>query len=451
MLRILFTMHLVMLSCGAGCAFGQSNRSETGAALVTVSVNSPSMVFSPANWAGDAGRSGERYMQTWNAGAYFRFYWSSSADSATAKILIDTSTFADTVRVKPLLTYELDGRWTQDVPIASEISLTKQASPGHHVLTVFLQSSEQEHRWGAPGISGSNVLRVLGMQIGPTDRLDPPMRGHKWILEIGDSITEGIGAAATGASADALGSYSYLVGQALKQRDFEFSNSACGWSGWLKPGDGGADVPAYYMVSGTIDGRGGTYVDSASRWNKVDGRTSLLDAAGHLSGYGGRNQEPNIITINYGTNDGLRASNESDLRASVAQALRSLRRAAPNAEIFVIIPFGRYSDRELRAGIAEYERRHADKRLFIIDLGVSTALALAGPSAPAGTSSTQNGPATPPNRSEIPLPGAPIASAPPSGPRVGGRPPSGYWGNLHPNARGHAVFAARILEEILKR
>lgn len=59
---------------------------------VTLSVDSPAMLFSPGNWTGDAGRSGNLFRQTWNAGAYFRVTWETTNAKPTAKLQLDTST-----------------------------------------------------------------------------------------------------------------------------------------------------------------------------------------------------------------------------------------------------------------------------------------------------------------------------------------------------------------------
>ena len=136
-----------------------------------------------------------------------------------------------------------------------------------------------------------------------------PLPSRPWVLIIGDSITEGIGAGGS------LGDYAFLVGQGLRGRGVDTGVSACGYSGWLRPGDGDGDVLPYYNV------RDGAYVEKASRWNKIDSRTSLLDANGHLSGQGNTAQEPATILINYIVNETLSHSNPADAQASVSGCL----------------------------------------------------------------------------------------------------------------------------------
>lgn len=103
-----------------------------------------------------------------------------------------------------------------------------------------------------------------------------------WVKIIGDSITEGIN---TGGSnkPDFSGAYTYSVLQALRAKGYEVCVSVCGYSGYLDTGDSTADVPAFYYISGSSNGSGGTYDDTKSRWNKIDRRSSnMLDRHQHL-------------------------------------------------------------------------------------------------------------------------------------------------------------------------
>jgi lysophospholipase L1-like esterase len=100
----------------------------------------------------------------------------------------------------------------------------------------------------------------------------------------------------------------------------------------------------------------------------------------------------------------LSHASSSDIQASITQSLTALRAAAPKAAIYLIVPFGQYALKELQDGLAAYQAQaSADKNVFLIDLGKPVANALAA---------------------------------------------NGYWSGLHPNLRGHAVFAARILSRL---
>lgn len=367
---------------------------------MTIPVDSPAFVFSPGNWTGDDGRAGKVFRQTWYPGAYFRVAWKTMDPAPIARILLDTSGYPPTLK-PPQIAYNIDGVWKSKIPCADEVAIEDITGAGRHELSVYLHWSEQKERWGSDGKSGLNVLRVTGLQVDAGSTPVPAVPGSRWALIIGDSITEGSGASE-------LAAYSHLVGQALRTRGYEYGISACGWSGWINKGDNPpGDVPGYYVVADSINGTGGRYDDAASRWNKIDGnRHSLLDIRGRISAYGGANQEPVLIMINYGTNDALHRSNPSDTLASIVRSLAALRASAPAAEIILIIPFGQYYTKELKKAVDIHKKAHpADDRIAIIDLGPEVAKTLAAK--------------------------------------------NGLMGGLHPNDRGHAIFAAEIIPQMM--
>lgn len=370
------------------------------AGTMTIPVDAPAFVFSPGNWSGDAGRGGKVFRQTWNPGAYFRVAWESGEAKPVAKLLLDASQFPKDFK-PPQLAYCIDGVWRSKVPCAGEIAIGEIAGAGRHELVVVMHQSQQVERWGSAGRSGMNVLRVTGLQVDADSRPVAVAPRGKWALIVGDSITEGCGASE-------LAPYSHLLGVALQTQGFEFGVSACGWSGWLHKGDNPpGDVPGYYVVRNSSNGAGGEYDEAASRWNKIDGNGhSLLDAKGHLSAYGQEGEEPALITLNYGTNDGLHKSDPGDTQASMVQGLAALRRSAPRALIVVIIPFGQYYARELKLAVETHRRNHpGDSRIAVVDLGPEVARTLAAK--------------------------------------------NGLLGGLHPNDRGHALFAAQLIPQIL--
>ncbi len=367
--------------------------------VITVPVDSPAYVFSPANWTGDSGRVGKVFRQTWYSGAYFRVTWESTSDDPKATLLFDTSDYPKGFQ-RPLIAYSVDGVWTSRVSCADKVVIENLKGSGKHELCVYLHQSRQEKRWGSEGKSGINVLRFLGLQLDAGSKPVVNKAAGKWAMIVGDSITEGIGASE-------LAGYSHLVGQALQTRDYEYAVSACGWSGWINKGDNPpGDVPGYYVVSGSKNGTGGEYDDTASRWNKIDGNGhSLLDSKGRLSAYGETDQEPALIMINYGTNDKLHKSNPDDTLASITQCLGALRKSAPDAQIVLLIPFGQYFAKELKQAMEVHRQSHpADHKVAVIDLGREAAKSLNG----------------------------------------------GVMGGLHPNDRGHANFAAKIIPQLLE-
>jgi lysophospholipase L1-like esterase len=366
---------------------------------VTIPVDSPAFVFSPGNWVGDTGRGGKLFRQTWNPGAYFRVTWESESTNVTPLLLFDAATY-DGSFSSPVLACNLDGIWTGDLRCTKEIPI-----PGMnprvktHVLTGYLKTSAQVKRWGSEGASGSNVVRIVGLRLGARSQPGIDAAQPKWALIVGDSITEGVGA-------NELEGYSHLVGQAFRSLGYEYALSACGWSGWLHRGDNPpGDVPGYYVVTNSLNGTGGQYLDALSRWNKVDSLHGLLDDKGRISAYGSVGQEPSVILINYGTNDAIHPTNASDVQASMAQCLEALRKSAPDAHIFFIIPFGQYKAADIRQTVSAYQAAYPkDHQVSIIDLGPDAARALT--------------------------------------------PKGGYWGGLHPNPRAHATIAAQIVAQV---
>ena len=364
---------------------------------VVIPVSSPAFYFSPGNWSGDSGRGGDSFRQTWNPGAYFRVAWTTNNAEPTATLLLDAPS-ADSA-TPPRLTYCLDGVWSGDVPCAAQIPLKGIVEGKKHLLTVYVQSSEQKKRWGSSEASGQNVVRIRGLSVDTGSEPGKVEFQKRWALIIGDSITEGISAGPRGA--DNLACWSAFLGQGLQALGYEYGISACGYNGWLRPGDMEGDVPAYYFVSD------GSYDGQRSRWDKIDARNSLLDSAGQISADGALDHPPSLIVLNLGTNDGLKKVNEVDFQLSVKLGLEALKKAAPPAKIIVIIPFGQYEADALRSAVQACESDDgASSNLRLIDLGPAVAKALEK---------------------------------------------NGYWGGLHPNMRGHAMLAARILAQVVAK
>jgi lysophospholipase L1-like esterase len=357
-------------------------------------VNSASFLFSPANWVGDNGRGGKLYRESWYNGAYFICRWTTTDTVPSATLLISNQTPGSAV------SYYMDGNLIDNVSVPSSggIRIEGLHGSGLHELTVILRNSQQMSRWNE-----SNACIIEGLQVdGSASPVKMP-RDKKWVLIIGDSITEGI--QANNGNDSNLCDYSFLIGEGLKRLGYAYCVSACGFSGWIRPGDAGGDVPAYYSVTN------GIYSAERSRWNRIDEKTSLLDRMGHISGYGETGQEPDAIVINYGTNEALSSSNLSDFKASISKGLAALQNAAPQAKIIICIPFGLGNARIYPGGVQyiqaikdavyQFKQSHpSGKNAEILDLGKDVANALASPA---------------------------------------------YGGSVHPNAAGHAFIASNLL------
>ena len=348
-----------------------SSLTYTAVSLTTLGVTSAAALFSPGNWRGDTGRGGTAWRQSWCNGAWASWTWTASA-SPTAKLLLNSPNSSNR------LSYFLNGVLTANLAASGNITIGGLIPSATNTLRVYLRSSPQSQRWA----SGANTVKVLGLQIDGASTPGQAATGRPWGLIVGDSITEGI--EANGGTDDHLMDYSFLVGRALDQLGYDVGVTACGYSGWIHTGDGNpGDVPAYYSVSGSTGGTGGTYSDPASRWNKVDSGISLLDSNGIMSAYGGAGTPPAFVYVNYMTNEALTGLNVSDAQASVTQALAALRAAAPSAWLFVQVPFALYDASifgnpaylaALKAGVAAYRAANpTDAKIKLLDFGATFA------------------------------------------------------------------------------
>jgi hypothetical protein len=94
------------------------------------------------------------------------------------------------------------------------------------------------------------------------------------------------------------------------------------------------------------------------------------------------------------------------VQAGMSQCLFALRKAAADAHIFILIPFGQYKAAELNQAVNAFKTACPDeRRITIIDLGPDAARALTAK--------------------------------------------KGYWDDLHPNPRAHATFAAKIVAQMM--
>ena len=117
----------------------------------------------------------------------------------------------------------------------------------------------------------------------------------------------------------------------MRAQGYDVGMMAATGSGFLATGNGG--VPALYSISG------GTYSDSASRWNKIDSGVSLLDSAGQISAYGATGTAPSAILWNFCTNDANQGVSQTDLRTSVAGVFGAYATAAAGAKIILVPGF----------------------------------------------------------------------------------------------------------------
>lgn len=333
-----------------------------------IAIDSSAFLFSPGNWYGDTGRSGSLWRRTWNVGAYFVFTWAASSSPSAVLHLGPQGSGG-------YVTLFLNGVATQ-VATTGDVTLSGITPSAQNVLFAIFSNTPQSARWNA----GANNLMVSGVTLDTASSAGVSTAGGKgWVKLVGDSITEGI--EANNNKDNILYGYAFQLLQALRAQGYEVCVSACGSSGYLTTGDSTKDVPAYYYISGSQNGLGGTYSDSKSRWSLIDKNVSALDSAGHLSAYGDLDTEPVAIAVNYLTNEALSSSNQSDAQAAMTQSIAAHRKAAPDAWLFLIMPFGfHYSGKYdpswltiFNSAISTYKAANpTDTKVISVDIGADT-------------------------------------------------------------------------------
>jgi hypothetical protein len=309
----------------------------------TIPINSSSIFWSPAAWVTNSGRSaGTTYEQTNQQGSYCRFYFTGSS-SPTCSVTFDCSMYAGVSPV-PQISYSVDGVFTDNIALSSSGSDSVSipvtgATP--HIITIWCRNLEQLGGWAGTASTGNNAFRIDNFTIdgSSTAGTAPSFTGtNNWVYIVGPSTCAGTYANTFYPSAteldDELLAYSHLEGEAFRAAGYEYAVKAFGYWGWLATGDSDSSVPGFYKVTGSSGGTGGTYA-SGSSWNKLDPNNSILDSNNDISAYGGTNQQPYIIQVNFGGNENRIGSTSSDVEASVTQSIVALRAAAPNAWIFV--------------------------------------------------------------------------------------------------------------------
>lgn len=406
----------VYVQVGATNAVGTTLSAEQTATPVApsptgtlVTVDSPAFVFSPGNWKGDSGRTGSGWRRTWNVGAYLRFGVRTGA-SPSVVLHLGPSTSGGTVLT---FTNGASMTWSK---AAGDVTIPGLVANASNVIGMRFDLTPQSARWA----NGANNLLISGATIDAgsvISALSVLLRG--WVLVLGDSVTEGI--MGNNGRDDFSYSYTSHMMDALAVAGYELCVSACGYSGYLVPGDSTKDVPPYYQVTGSSNGQGGAFNASGSRFGLIDADTSLLDSAGHISGWGDVGQEPAAIIVNYGTNEALGTNggpwSVSDFTAAMVQSMAAHRAKAPNAWLMPMMPVGFYYAGEydpkwlaaFNQAVALYKSAYqSDTKVAVIDIGSDLSDRIQANSTYINS------------------------------------------GDVHPNALGHAVIGAAVSGQVLK-
>lgn len=315
---------------------------------VVVKTNDAACVMSPYNWS--VGTSGVGTSQTWNTGAYARFYFKGCT---TVNLLLDNAVSGAQWR------YRLDNG-----PLSNQQSISASASisipdTGSHCITVWLDVMPGTGRW-----NGTNYLGVQGLYLGAGGSADPVhvVRGSKYLLVYADSIGEG--AFANQGSDGVVFDYSYFLGEALVNHGFEYGIVACTGQGYTLAGAAGGSVPPLFTIGS----------DSNSTWNKPSSSSTRLDTNGNLS------PPPTIVFDAIGTNDSSHAGNSLSptLSAQIQAFYQALRQAASSALLIKQIPFGGFCRSDITTAIAAYKASSSDGNIVLSDLNIDSRMGSSG-------------------------------------------------------------------------
>lgn len=319
----------------------------SSASSVITPTNS-AVVMSPHNWitgVANTTTGDNTAIRTWYTGAYLRII----VQGATTLGIAFGACYSGAT-----FDYTIDEK---EVP--QPISITANStynitlpSTGIHLVIFKLQSIPQvAGRW-----AGTTSIVVNGFILGTGGSTLTNTPNARKLLIYGDSITEGT-QSKNGSDGMTTG-YAFAFAEAMrKTKQFEYSIKGAGYSGiaWATPSANGGQPPAWTASNDTL-----------SSYNKIDG--SGAAGAALTTGTPGSASEqfitqPDLIVINWGTNDGNQGVAAATIQASAQGLLVQLRVCAPNAVIVVIVPFGGFARAPLTAAVAAM----LDSKIILVD------------------------------------------------------------------------------------
>ncbi|NVN44379.1 SGNH/GDSL hydrolase family protein [Asaia siamensis] len=328
-------------------------------AQLYIPVSSAAFRFSPANWVGDQGRGGDAWRRTWNCGASFEF----SMQASSAPLL---AFGIGSYQCGSKLNIYVNGVETPSVVASGVVSVSGLTPSATNTIRVDVVSTPQKQRWN----NGVNAVKMLGAWIDEASSAGAAATLPKWGLIVGSSSIEG-SLANNGVDYWAY-NFTALMRDALAAKGYEIGVSAASWSDYTVPGDSDGSIYPYYLVTN------GTYNHDLSRWHLCDQGVSCLDGNGQISARGDVGTAPDFVLIDYFANAAGTNANIADLTSAMTGCILALRKAAPTAWIFVMIPWPLYASgvyptgylQALQATIAQYQAEHPeDGRFAVIDIG----------------------------------------------------------------------------------
>jgi lysophospholipase L1-like esterase len=319
--------------------------------VATYAVNNANIFFSPYSW----NISGSAYAQCANCGPYFKTIF----NGTSCLLNVDVSNLTGgsvAASFYPTLRYSIDGGTFTDLQLTSattQITLTSGLTSGAHTLYCVVNNEGSVYdRWTTPVM----CTRITGLVADGT--ISAPTLQSKRLLVYWDSIGEGYQASGTDTgtapgSTNATGSSVPAIAYALGA---EYGAVCCSGSGWT--------VTALNWPPLFTPGN-----DTASSWNKYSAGASRL-AGGLLS------PAPDYIVVVDGTND--TSASDATVTAALSGWLSAVRAAAPNAQIFVVIPLRQTKVSAITAGFNAYQTSTPDAKAYLINLGSAIGTGLTG-------------------------------------------------------------------------
>ncbi len=297
----------------------------------SLAINNSSFIWSPYNFNVTSGSA-----ITTSAGAYLRANFSGTSFT----FVLDNSNLSGLANT-PILRWSIDnGAWQNSTLSfgSNTLSLATGLSNTSHDFEFVVNSTDPTNvdRWNIP-LSAVKITKIF-VDGGKT--INSISRRPKNLFVLGDSIVENFN--------QGQGGWSWLLGEPLNA---EFGIVGNGYQGWCQSTPG--NVPPLFTPSD----------DTNSAWNKYYSGQSRLSGGALLP-------SPDFIINNHGQNDLSFGSSDSSVISSVTGWLSQIRTAAPNAKIYITIPFGQGKSTAITSGVNLYKNTNtSDINVKIINLG----------------------------------------------------------------------------------
>lgn len=329
----------VAIASSAGPAIYLLSGEQAGAETV-VSVQDASIFTSPYTW-----RKGAGFIETNNTGAYLKLGFTGSYIKAS----FDTSAY-DALNVAssnyPKIRVTVDGV-SRDIQLTSGsplVTLVGGLSTGNHTLELgFVSTLPTQERWNTP----ANVVKITEFRLNAGASTFAPGLRAKRMLLLADSHGEGVRVNNSNSNPTGNDAFKAFGAQVAANLGAELGNVAFAGQGWSTNGSG--NVAPVYNPTHTLRG-----------WERYSADNSRMPL----------NPAPDYVLMTHGHNDHNANFSNSALTARVSAWLGDMRAAAPNADIFLMVPFKGFKRDAITSAYTSYkDTNSSDAKVHLIDLG----------------------------------------------------------------------------------